>query len=175
MRPEIKSKKKPKTNVVRKGPPKKATKLADAQAAVAKFEEELEILQQMNRDWKNKYPKAHMELKTIKEQQDLVVALIGKAKPLVAAAKETIGDFKCTRKWSSPKYNDDEITKLISNAENAGEILDELFSEGVIKTVVLDSTLAVPWIAKRPEYSEFFKKAWEDKKEMTPSVSVPKL
>lgn len=170
--PSIKSKKAKSKG--RKASPKKVNKTAKAVAAVKRFDEEYETLQTMKKNWKKKFPKAHDALQQIKEQEDIVTAAMEKAKPLVAEAKETVGGFKCVRKWSSPHYDDKKVTDLIYEAENAADIIAEMFLEGVIKVLELDE-LATPWIAKRPEYSEFFKDAWVDRKEKTPAVSMPKI
>lgn len=156
-------------------PPKAASTPRDAAVrAVKMYEEARDTLQAMKADFASQFPDANAALQDILHQEDTVRDLIKIAHPLVQAAKETIGDFACQRKWAAAGYDEEKLTGLLKELDNGVEVIQELLAAGIIEKVVL-SDLAVSYFAQHPELAEAFKDAWQDKKEKTAAVSVPKL
>lgn len=149
--------------------------LAKAQAAVQEFETQRRVLIEMKQDWDVNFPEAKLALDDIKRQEDVVVDSIKKAKPLVAKAKETVGDFKAQRKYSKPMYDPEEVTKLVRDLEEGLGIFEELLDAGVVRVIDLDKDAAVAWFAQRPQYAELFQPAFKEEQEMTTAVTVPKI
>ena len=165
------------TNKVQPRPaaPKESPEVHVARTAVAAFERQFSVLQQMRAEWDQKFPKAKQALDDVKHQEDIVVNAINKAKPLVAAAGMTIEDFIAQKKWSTDHYDDDAVTKLIASMDNGPDVLHALIQEGVLKTVVLEKKAAVAWFAQHPDYAEAFNSAFRKKEEMTTAVTVPPI
>jgi hypothetical protein len=161
----------------KKGAAKAAAKTEKevAEEAVQEFEGQHETLKQMRADWEETYSDAVEAQAEVLEQEDVVTSAIARAKPLVAAAKETIGPFKVTIKHSTAKYDETAVTDILKEQENAGEIVQEMLDAGVITSFNFDKNTVIAWIAKNPEYSELFQKAWRDRAPMTPAVTVPKI
>ena len=155
--------------------PKEKPEIAAARNAVAAFERQFAVLQQMRAEWEQKFQKAKQALDDVKYQEDVVMNAINKAKPLVSAAGMTIGDFIAQKKWSTDHYDDDEVTKLIASMDNGPEVLHALLQEGVVKSVVLEKKAAVAWFAQNPAYAEAFNSAFRKKEEMTTAVTVPSI
>ena len=149
--------------------------MAHAKEAVALFETELESLQRLRGSFEAEYPDAVQALQNIKLQEDAVVDSIARAKPLVAKAGVTVGDFKCQKKFSKAHYDPDIVTKIVSEADNAGEVFEMFVAAGLIKKLDIDKDSTVAYFAQNPELAEAFVDAWKDKTEMTPSITVPKL
>jgi hypothetical protein len=146
-----------------------------AVAAVRVFEQLHSVVINMRQDWEQKYPDAYADQGAIKQQEDLVTEAIKAAKIAVAEARETIGDFKCQNKKSTAGYEETEFTKILNSLENAGEVIAELVRSGVIENVVLDKKVCTAYMARNPQMAEAFKPAWQDSKELTPAVTVPKI
>jgi len=149
--------------------------LEAAQAAVQEFETQHRVLVEMRQDWNENFPEAKLALDDIKRQEDLVFDAINKAKPLVAKAKETVGDFKAQRKYSKPLYDPEEVTKLVRDLEEGLNIFSEMLDAGIIKVIDLDREPALAWFAQRPDYAKAFEPAFKEEQEMTTAVTVPKV
>ena len=145
----------------------------EAKAAVELFEEELKNLETMKEDFQQSYPEAQQALEYIKHQEDLVMDKMAAAKILVAAVKKTIGDFKCQIKHKQAHYDDTLFTALAGDQED-GDTIVSLINGGHIKKITLDKS-ATTWFARNPAASERYLTAWQEKKEMTPAITVPKL
>jgi len=148
----------------------------EAQVTVARFIDEYQELTHMKKQFDVSFPEASAALKDIMQQEDLVRDLISAAHPLVQAAKETVGPFVCQRKWASAGYDSKVVTQLIKDMEEtaAANILITLVKDGVIETLGFSKT-ATAYIARNAEYNKQFEKAWQEKKEKTAAVTVPKL
>jgi uncharacterized membrane-anchored protein YhcB (DUF1043 family) len=144
-----------------------------AEQAVQTFEQERELLEQMQAEFEEKFSDAAEFLQTIKQQEDTVMNAIADAKSLVSQAGETVGDFICKRKHSKPRYNDDRFTKLVGQ-EADGETVVELVQGGHVKKIALADS-ATAWFASHPQAAEAYQEAWDEKKELTAAVTVPKL
>jgi hypothetical protein len=173
MKPTLKTPGKTPGKVVTATPAKAMAKDA-ALRAVKMYEEARDVLSQMRTDFIEQFPDANSALQEILRQEDTVQDLIKIAHPLVQAAKETIGDFECQRKWATAGYDAEKLTSLLKELDNSAEVMQELLAAGVIEKVVL-SDLAVSYFAQHPEFSEAFKGAWSDKKEKTAAVTTPKI
>ena len=144
-----------------------------AAEAVQAFENEREQLEQLHQEFEANFPDASQFLQTIKQQEDVVNNAISSAKSLVSQAGETVGDFVCKRKYSKPRYNDDRFTQLVGQSEDGG-IVVELIQGGHVKKVTLADS-ATAWFASHPQSAEAYQSAWDEKKELTAAVTVPKL
>lgn len=144
-----------------------------AQHAVDAYEEERQLLEEMQSDFEEKFPKAVEFLQNIKHQEDVVNSAIASAKSLVSQAGETVGDFVCKRKYSKPRYSDEDFTKMVGQAED-GETVVELINGGHVKKIALADS-ATAWFASHPQAAEAYQDAWKDKQELTAAVTVPKL
>ena len=151
------------------------TPLSQAKKAVQEYEVQRRVLDEMRKDWEENYPEALLAQRDVLEQEDRVHNAIKIAKPLVAAAKETVGDFKAQPKFSRPRYDATEVTKIVSSHKSGIEILREMLDDGVVKVIDLNGDHAIAWFAVRPEYSEVFQPAFREKEEMTTAVTVPKI
>lgn len=177
--PSIRKKKLPK-KMVGKKPLSMRPELAAAQEMVGKFEEEYRELQRMKEEFSKSFPEADMALQSIKEQEDLVNESIKEAHFAVQVAKESVGSFKCTRKFAAAGYNQDAFTEICSSLEDPSIIID-LITEGVIKAIVPDNGTrkaagkAVTFLAQHPDLAELFLSAWQDEVEKTPAVTDPKI
>jgi len=154
----------------------KATQLRKAaEDAVQAFEHEANNLSSMREEFQQAYPDAVDALEAIKQQEDVVAQTIADAKSKVAAAKITIGDFLCKRAFSQPGYDDDRLTEILMSSPQRAELFELLVEAGVIKSVNTDRQAAAVFAAQNPKDSAPLQTAWEDKKELTPRVSVPKV
>jgi polyhydroxyalkanoate synthesis regulator phasin len=143
--------------------------------AVRVFEQLRGEVFQMKDAWEKKYPDANLDMVSIKQQEDLVQESIKKAKIAVAEAKETIGEFKCQIKKTTAGYNEEELTKILNQLENAGDVIAELIRAGVIENVVINKDSCTRYMARNPQMAIVFKPAWQDSQEMTPAITVPKM
>lgn len=154
--------------------PELANPLSKADEAVKAYERELETLENMKSVFKKSYPEAYQSLQDIFMQEDRVQERIKEAHVFVQEAKETVGDFKCVRKWKSAGYDPAEFVTLLSRFDKAGELVDDMVKTGVVEKIVL-SDRASEFFSMHPAYSSHFESAWRDKKEATPAVSIPKV
>lgn len=180
-RPQIKAQKaKPKKPTGLPKPrakPKKKESAAKgaAQEAVQEYETQRRVLNEMREQWDDNFPEARLAKEDILRQEDFVEDTIKKAKPLVSAAKETVGEFIAKRKFSKPHYDTEAVTKLLGEFENGPEIFGAMLEAGIIKVVDLQREAAVAWFAQNPEMAEAFVDAFCEEAEMTTAVTVPKL
>jgi hypothetical protein len=168
-RPTIKKGTQKKTN----GRSQQAPVIELAEKAVQDYEGERQLLDQMRIDFVEKYPEAAQFLQDIKQQEDMVSDAISSAKILVSQAGQTVGDFLCKKKFSKPRYGDEDFTKLVGQEED-GEIVVELIKGGHVKKIALADS-ATAWFASHPKAAETYQPAWQDKKELTAAVTTPKL
>jgi hypothetical protein len=146
----------------------------EAETAVLKFEQERESLLQMREEFQQTFPDAVDALEAIKQQEDVVNDAIAQAKIRIAQAKISVGDFLCKRAFSAPGYDDDALTEILRTNSDRTELFVALVDAGVIKKVVTDRQAAAIFAAQNPKDSKPLQPAWEDKKELTPKVTVPK-
>jgi hypothetical protein len=93
-----------------------------AHEAVQHYVQLRQRLEEAKVAFEDKHPQAVKELKAIREMQDEVQEAITAAKPLVAEAKESIGDFVCKRRFASAHYDNEKVTSILGTFENAGEV-----------------------------------------------------
>ena len=146
-----------------------------AREAVELYERLRQRLEEAKTSFEARHPHAVAELQSIREMEDEVREAIAAAKPLIAEAGESIGEFTCKRKFASAHYDSDEVTKILGSFENVGEVYADLYRVGVIKRIDFDKDRLVTYFSRDPGYAEAFKGAWREKTELTPAVSVPKL
>jgi hypothetical protein len=156
-------------------PAEKPQPTSDAQEAVQRYESLRQELEDAKAAFEKKHPKAVAALKSIRELEDSVQDAIAAAKPLVADAKETVGEFLCKRRFSAAHYDGEEVTKILGSFKNSGEVYADLYRVGVVKKIEFDKDRLVSYFARDPGYTEAFKGAWREKTELTPAVTVPKL
>jgi len=175
LRPSFKPRTSPTARVQPRPAPQRhdSREVEAAKKAVAEFEKQLTVLRHMEADWEQAFSEAHEALNTVKVQEDVVESAIRRAKPLVAAAKVTIGDFSVERKWAKPHYDEDEIARLLAKANPA--ILQGLLKDGVATGVKLEREASVAWFAQRPQFAKVVQPAFRDETEITPAVTVPKV
>lgn len=149
--------------------------VAAARKAVEQFENERRVLHEMVADWVTNFPEAHLARQEILEQEDIVNAAIAKAKPLVAKAKQSIGDFTATRKYKNAHYDESEVMRILSSLENRLELINEMIDSGVVKALSLDTDATIAWFAQRPGYASTFQPAFKERAEQTCAVGVPKV
>jgi hypothetical protein len=149
--------------------------VAAAKAAVENFEVQRRVLGEMKEDWEKNFPEANQARQDILRQEDVVMDAIAKAKPLIAKIKQSIGEFTAQRKYSKPRYDDEEVTKILASLENRLEVFDEMLSSGIVSAIGLNREAALAWFAQRPTYAEAFQPAFKDTEEQTCAVSVPKF
>ena len=153
----------------------KDTKLRqEAETAVQKFEEARQELMQLRMEFQQSFPDAADALEAIKQQEDVVNETIAQAKICIAHAKISVGDFLCKRAFSTPGYDDDRLTEILQTSSDRVELFSCLIDAGVIKKVVTDRQAAAIFAAQNPKDSKPLQPAWEEKKELTPKVTVPK-
>jgi len=145
-----------------------------AEDAVAKFEEERDALLQMREEFRQSFPDATDALEAIKQQEDVVNDVIAQAKTRIAQAKISVGDFLCKRAFGKPGYDDDVLTEILRTSSDRAKLFSALIDAGVIKSVVTDRTAAALFAAQNPKDSKPLQPAWEEEKELTPKVTVPK-
>jgi hypothetical protein len=155
--------------------PQESPEVAEAKAAVQYFEQQITILHHMQADWDQAFPDASEALNEVKRQEDIVADSIKKAKPLVAAAKMTIGDFYAQRKWEKAHYDEEVVTQIFNRLENAPQVFMEMLRSGVVKTVELAREPAMAWFAQNPAYAHIFEDAFRSDTEMPTAVTVPKI
>src|SRR6185369_12154074 len=96
------------------------------------------------------------------------------AKPLVAAAKQDIGEFTVQRKYSSAGYDSALLLDVLKSSPKAGELFVEMLKAGIVKVVALENEAALAWAAQRPNYAKILEPAFKEREEMTTAVTVPK-
>lgn len=153
---------------------KEAAIKRDAERAVLRFQEQYDALLSMKKDFAEQFPEAHEAYQQILQQEDVVRDCIGTAHGLVQQAKETIGPFSCTRKWSSPGYDSEALTVRLRQLEERAELMQAMLDAGIIKEIALAKE-ATAFFAQNPQYGELVKDAWQDKKEKTAAVTDPKI
>jgi len=146
-----------------------------ASEAVQLYEQLRQRLEEAKAAFEANHPVAVNELKSIRQMEDEVQEAIAAAKPLVAVAKESVGEFTCKRRFSAAHYDNNEVTRILGTFENAGEVYEDLYKSGVVKSVEFDKSGLVTRFSRDPGYAEAFKEAWREKSELTPAVTVPKL
>lgn len=149
--------------------------IAAAKAAVENFENQKRMLDEMREDWEKNFPEASIARRDILQQEDLVVDAINTAKPLVAKAKQTIGDFKATRKFDKAHYDEKELTQILASFEDGLNVFDEMLKDGVIESLKINREAALAWFAQRPTYADAVQGAFKDEQEMTCAVTTPKI
>jgi hypothetical protein len=145
-----------------------------AQTAVARFEAQYEVLQDMRKDFAQQFPDANQAYQAILQQEDAVRECITSAHAAVQQAKESVGAFACVRKWTTPGYDSEALTELIRKMDNGAELIQVMLEAGVIKEIALAKD-ATAFFAQNPQYAELVKPAWAEKKEKTAAVTDPKI
>lgn len=166
------------TKSVIKKPKTTKKKVGKAEEAVDKYEEMHHELMHMRDEFQVKYPQAHNELQQILKFEDEVREQIDTCKVLVREAKQSIGPFTCTLKFSSEGYDGGLLLKLFSSlpTQEAGELLQELFQRGLVVDVKVDKAAAKVVRSSDPELRERLEPAWDKGGvEMTPAIGTPKL
>jgi len=161
-----------------------ATLVQAAAEAVEQAQELIDETHAARAEWTEGFPEANKALKAVKRLEDTTQEAIMSAKPLVAAAKQTVGDFKCSRKFSTARYGTKAVLKCFLEAYKQGDEEEqmvlasafmELIDRGMVVDLKIDKDVARILLAQNPDLTELLAPAWEDRKEMTPSISVPKI
>lgn len=134
-----------------------------------------ERLEEARATFERNHPQAVADLAAVRKMEDEVQEAIAAAKPLVAEAKETVGEFSCKRRFSAAHYDGEEVTRILGSFENAGEVYADLYRVGVVKRIDFDKDRLVTYFSRDPGYAKAFKEAWRKKSELTPAITVPKL
>ena len=92
----------------------------------------------------------------------------------MAAAGVTIGDFKCTKKFSQPHYDESDLTKILRDSPDGPSIVFQMLQDGVA-SLSLDKKEIAVWAARNPQVEKLIQPAWREKEPMKPAVSVPKF
>ncbi len=145
-----------------------------ATVAVDLVRTERRMLEDMVQEFSDKYPEAADCMHAVEQQQDKVGNLIADAIPLVREAKETIGDFKCSRAWRQAGYDDKKLIEIFGTAEGIN-LCRALIQEGLITVVKTNRDGLVAYMAHHPDESKVLEDAWEKKIELTAKVTPPKL
>lgn len=146
-----------------------------AHEAVQLYEQLRQRLEEAKAAFENNHPDAVAELKSLRQMEDEVQEAIAAAKPLVATSKETVGEFLCKRRFTAAHYDNNEVTRILGTFENTGEVYEDLYRSGIVKSVEFYNAGLVTRFSRDPGYTEAFKAAWREKSELTPTVTVPKL
>lgn len=127
--------------------------------------------------WEDEHPEAAEHLMVVEDKKDLAESLWNKAKKAVAAAQETIGDFKCQLPKTTPGYDGKKLLHDIAESENAGEWLAALYDQGAITGLVIDKDAArvIHQSGDREDLKEVLELCHDPGgKPLTPRVSGPK-
>lgn len=143
--------------------------------AVQKYETLRRMVEDAKASFSQTFPEAVSALENIRQLEDELNEAITEAKPKVALAKETVGEFVCKRRYSAAHYDGKKVTEIIGTFENAGEVYTDLYRSGVVKAIEFDRDALTACFARDPGYSKAFKLAWKEKSELTPAISVPKV
>jgi hypothetical protein len=154
---------------------KKVPEKSAAEVFVEKYEEQRDQLGAMREDFETDFPEANLAMHAIKSQEDIVVHAISVAKAGVGMERKTIGDFICSRAFSSAGYDEKKFTEILLEMKDPGPLLARLMSAGVIKTFKVDKGASAAFSAANPKVAKPLNNAWKDKEELTPRVTVPKL
>jgi hypothetical protein len=160
---------------------------SNVQSASTAVEEAVELINETfaaRAGWQEDFPEASKALSAVKHLEDATEEAITRAKPLVAAAKQTVGPFKCSRKFSKAAYNSKAVLKCFLEAYQQGDeaeqgllasALMDIIDRGMISDIKIDKDVARILLAQSPDLTELLAPAWEDRRELSPSISVPKL
>lgn len=143
--------------------------------AVQRYESLRHQVEAAKTSFAQQFPEAVSALQDIRRIEDELNEAISDAKPKVAMAKETVGEFICKRRFSTAHYDSKKVTEVIGSFDNAGEVFVDLYKSGVVKTIEFDKDALTSCFARDPGYSKAFKSAWKEKTELTPAVTVPKV
>ena len=146
---------------------------AVAQQAVDNYTRLRSELDDMEKDFEQKFPDANVEINAIRDFKDSVQKSIDTAKELVRAAGATIGEFVYTPKFAKAGYDASKIMEICSDTDNA-DLLLQMVNGGFVK-MSFDAGAAVLFFDSNPELKAIVQDAWEDRKPLTPSVTTPKL
>ena len=156
-------------------PAQLSPELAAAKQAVEDFEKQYQLLQRMRLDWEAQFPEALEALNEVRQQEDIVENAIKRAKPLVATAHVTVGEFKAQRKWDAAHYDGEEITRILAQTPRADKIFLDMLTAGILEAVALNRDASLGWFAQHPDYATIFNKAFVEETETTTAVTVPKV
>jgi hypothetical protein len=145
-----------------------------ASEAVERYQEAKQLLDSMQESFKRSYPEAYRAFLNILAQMDEVQERIKEAHSLVQESKESVGEFKCVRKWKSAGYDPVEFVNLLAEYKKAGKVVEEMVKAGAVEKIVL-SDRAQEYFSTNPEASSHFQNAWKDRAESTAAVTCPKI
>lgn len=155
-----------------------------AKAVVKEFEVAKENYLAEKELWEDEHPEAAEHLMLVEDKKDLAESLWNKAKKAVAAAQETVGDFKCQLPKTTPGYDGsvllEHLVKTTAEDEapkTAGEWLAVLYDQGVITGLTLnkDAARVVHQSGDREDLKDLLDLCHDPGgKPLTPRVSGPK-
>lgn len=148
---------------------------AAAVEAVQRYELLRRSVEDAKASFEKSFPEAVSALQGIRVLEDELNEAIAEAKPKVALAKESVGEFVCKRRFSAAHYDGKMVTEIIGGFENAGEVYEDLYRSGVVKSIDFDRDALTARFARDPGYSKAFGAAWREKSELTPAITVPKV
>lgn len=158
--------------------PKKLKRVENAELAVQRYEEMYNELTKMREEFESQFPQAYSALSAIHQQEDEVREQIDACKILVREAKQSIGPFTCTLKYSTEGYDGARLLELIADlpAQEAGLLFKELHKRGLLASAKVDKAAAQVIRASDPSLRDRLSPAWDAGGEsLTPAVSTPKV
>lgn len=166
---------------------KKAEKspLELAQGKVKEFEEIKLEIHNRAADFDEEFPQAAQVLRGIDELRAKAHSIATEAHALVAAAKVSVGDFKCSLPITSPGFDGAKLAEVLASVRDAdgdpdyaamGELFFELYNRGVIKSVAVNQESGKLVRQQNEAVRDLTEEAWsEGGQELTPRVKIPSI
>ena len=158
--------------------PKSNNAKAKAEKAVKEFETLKEEFYGAKNAFETEYPEAAEELERINAFKSDIEEHIGKTKLLVREAECTIGEFKFTKKSTSPGYDPEKSLQVLldMDPEDMAITLKALLDGGVVNALPFDKDAAKVFFPHNSDIADWFEDAYDKGgKPLTPSIRVPKL
>jgi hypothetical protein len=174
------SKKAPKKAKVTKSP-----ETLEAEKAVKAFYDLRDQLSEEETIWEAEFSDASEALVKLEEIKAQAVSAIAVAKGAIAAAKETIGEFRYVPSFSSSKYEAAAVMEILcsivdddgeTDFEEVGRTLFALYEKGIVTGVSLDMKAAKIFHDRGGDLRDQFESAWDPGgKELSGRVFTPKI
>lgn len=156
-----------------------------AEEAVKEFELLRDEIKQEERVLEEEYPEAFQAIGKIDDLKSQASSAIAKAKGCIAAAKQTIGDFKFVPAFSNASYLEDQLMEAICSQatedeepdlEAIGKLTYELYQRGVIKAAKVDKKAAKIFHERGGSLRDLVEESWDKGgTELPGRVHAPKI
>lgn len=172
-----------------------------AEEAVKEFEVLRDEIKEEERVLEDEYPEAFAAIGKIDDLKSQAASAIAKAKGAIAAAKQTIGDFKFVPAFSGPSYLEDKLMEAVCSQsvpvvdadgepvldadgeptyapdlEAIGTLCFELYQRGVIKAAKVDKKAAKIFHERGGELRDSVEESWDPGGiELAGRVYAPKI